>query len=288
MQKSSGTTLVIKPDERFVQLCSFHEAALARLSAAADVGERLGSMTTQVAQTIRDVAKGIYDVAQAEQQGASAGISAATAAKEAEKHEKHLQRIGSSEEEEDEAAAAFAAHTSAQKAKESQNEIDAMFDTSCDDPFHNAAMPADQGRKETKQEESHSTSGLSASLEEVSKLLGGISNRLHDQTSSAKTVLYNPMRVEQQKEAELEAANQRRQELINSAQRAHAQVQRNKQAYASLRQKGDAGEKSQVSVRYLSKLDANTLRSLRCSSFDRPQRKPFEPQKKSLHPDNDK
>lgn len=245
-QKSSGNALVIKPDERFVQLCNFHEAALARLSAAADVGERVGTVTTDVARTLRAVAKGIFDVAQEEQQGASAGVSAASAAYENEKHEQHLSNIGEAESDDD-AAAAFAAHTAAQKSKENQNEIDAMFDTSLDDSLQHVSTSADEYNKGETNEDESSRTGLSASLEDISKLLGGVSNRLHDQTASAIQILYNPMRVEEQKEAELEAANQRRQELIKAAQRAHAQVQRNKQTYASLRQKGDTGEKSQVS-----------------------------------------
>jgi hypothetical protein len=249
---AGGTPFVVKADDDFVHLSTFHSAALERLRAVSAVSTQLSMGCHAAERDLLDLGQAIASLAEQEEQGVKAGMSVVASRKIDDAQHEAVKRLAGTGVAADtsggptgdvEADSSFAAHERASAAGAGQPaSIDAMFETDFDDPLAGMGDPLAAGLAKSKGAASGLEDGPAAELAALYRLVGDTSIRLsqlgRDHIDRSDTTLHRPIAEEQRREAELDLAAKRREAAVEALQRAHALAVRRKDAYAALASRG--------------------------------------------------
>ena len=263
-------------DEQYLELQGHHARSLARLTEAAAVGETLHQRMTGISEQFSAMASCLQSLGELETQGASAGSGVALAAQAERRRKAALASALEGDSGEAtarfsaaggdlEAAKAFQEHQGKASSSMSQDQFASMFEG---DLVEHAASTSTAAAVARKSEESRSRAErtpskaepadpqvhLSASSrgEMLTTLAGEVQrqgHRLHDQQGELDATLYAMMRAEQVKEAELAAATQRRQLVLDAAKRSAALLARRRKESTTANASGSAAARLQAAAR---------------------------------------
>jgi len=201
------TALVIKTDEAFVEACSSHGAALARLSAVVKAGSAFAATSHATADAMIALSRAALALSNHERTHAAAGTSAAAAVAAAAETSKRAQAAlfaggaggaaPTAPPPTDAAAAAFAIHSAAANADTSS--ISGMFKADFHDPYsslHTFAPPA--AKVEVSGKADVYSGGYADSLADLLLAFGNqaamAGGRVHDHTNLWEEVLIKRLR----------------------------------------------------------------------------------------------
>jgi len=261
---AGGTPYVIKADEDFVQLSTFHAAALERLRAVSAVSTRLNQGAHAAERHLLELGHAIASLAEQEEQGVKAGLSVVASRKVDDAQHEAVKRLAGGSATGDAAAAAaaaaaapsdpeasdaFAAHERASTAASGGGGIASMFETDFDDPLAGMGDPLATGFAAPKGASGADVDGPAAELAAMYRLSGETTIRLsqmgRDHLDRGEVALHRPIADEQRREAELDQAARRRDAVVDALQRAHALANRRKDAYSKLAAAG--GDPARIS-----------------------------------------
>ncbi|KAA0150578.1 hypothetical protein FNF29_05153 [Cafeteria roenbergensis] len=251
---TGGTPLVVKADEDYIQLSTFHAAALERLLAVSGVSARLMEGSHAAERHLLELGHAIASLAEQEEQGVKAGLSVVASRKVDDAQHEAVKRLAGGDDAaaaaaraaasaDPAAASAFAAHERASGAASGAGGMASMFEADFDDPLAGIGDPLASGlAKFGKPDGDVHDSGPAAELAAMYRLVGETTIRLsqmaRDHLDRGDAALHRPIAEERRREAELDLAAKRREAVVDALQRAHALAGRRRDAYSRLASSG--------------------------------------------------